>query len=580
MTRVMASSKQFGRKPSFSYILKRYSSKYPLSLDIKGLQQIHVVNTLLNNVCDFLLPFLSIVNCHTVHFFSHRHWESKIPLHLRTELEEIAQDEGRTLMRHYFSLDRPLSGSFQNHSSDLESILSKLRSCTTPSLLHSYPDIFDPHGISRTLKEHRYFRDDLDADDIGDKCRAEEGNLDPRNVSPRGRRKCISDKKRHEVDVMGSSLLHLRWLVGFDTLVDVGCGLGHLEEELRLRLRFSADEKFVEDLEVLRDHSHSYPRNPNSLNSTPLNVIGIEGNEALLRSAHARRSQLFGNYSDWHNVSVAATISRSEELTSTLKEVLDDSDERRAGWGTSDNRHFLCGLHACGGLTSSILKSYIDMIKESEKSCAGFFVVGCCHHKISERRKLYSDAFSFPLTYLEEEKEEDVTRRSIDFPLSQLLRERDFVLGQNARMSANQPLGRIQALGRKPPESLFLSAVLDVILRELYSTVSPPKKLGRKIGKEVVSEVDFLKKGLEKHGFDELPSDGILREYLDRFGAERGRVFTFYEFRSLLGAIVETVVVLDRFLFLLESGAVSKLALIQAFDPVVSPRCCALVGLT
>ena len=77
------------------------------------------------------------------------------------------------------------------------------------------------------------------------------------------------------------------------------------------------------------------------------------------------------------------------------------------------------------------------------------------------RRKSSEDVFDFPLTYLEE----DGAMRSVDFPLSRLLRDRDFVIGQNARMSANQPLARIQALGRKPTESLFLSAVLDVILK-------------------------------------------------------------------------------------------------------------------
>ena len=116
---------------------------------------------------------------------------------------------------------------------------------------------------------------------------------------------------------------------------------------------------------------------------------------------------------------------------------------------------------------------------------------------------------------------------------------------------------------------------------ELFSTVTPAKKvLGRKLGRVCDSEIEFLRKGLEKHGFEAPPADGTLHGYVDRFGMDRGKLFTFYELRSLLGSIVETVVVLDRFLFILESGAVSKVALVQAFDPVVSPRCCALVGLT
>ena len=81
----------------------------------------------------------------------------------------------------------------------------------------------------------------------------------------------------------------------------------------------------------------------------------------------------------------------------------------------------------------------------------------CCPR---ERRP--TDQFDFPLTYLDVQPTSDP-----DFPLSDHLKERDFVLGQNARMSANQPLARIRHFERQPRDSLFLSAVLDVILKGL-----------------------------------------------------------------------------------------------------------------
>ena len=118
-----------------------------------------------------------------------------------------------------------------------------------------------------------------------------------------------------------------------------------------------------------------------------LNIIGIEGSESLLRSAHARRSRLFHDYRDWKNLSVAATISRPEELTATLKEVLNDLGDVQSVEEHFDERYFLCGLHACGGLTSSTLKSFIELVSDTRAKsvCSGFFVVGCCYHKIMER---------------------------------------------------------------------------------------------------------------------------------------------------------------------------------------------------
>ncbi|KAG0274262.1 hypothetical protein BGZ97_010543, partial [Linnemannia gamsii] len=48
-------------------------------------------------------------------------------------------------------------------------------------------------------------------------------------------------------------------------------------------------------------------------------------------------------------------------------------DEDREG------RWTLCGLHACGDLTSNMIKLYL----ESSATC--LFSVGCCYHWITER---------------------------------------------------------------------------------------------------------------------------------------------------------------------------------------------------
>ena len=120
------------------------------------------------------------------------------------------------------------AGSELEHSSDLTETLSRLRSFTLSALLQSHPDLLDPHGVGLCLTKNRrvgeLLNNGIEVDNIEIK-------------SSRLPRKWISEKKHHEVDVMGSSLLRLRSLVEFNTLVDVGCGLGYLEEELRQRLR-------------------------------------------------------------------------------------------------------------------------------------------------------------------------------------------------------------------------------------------------------------------------------------------------------------------------------------------------------
>ena len=119
---------------------------------------------------------------------------------------------------------------------------------------------------------------------------------------------------------------------------------------------------------------------------------------------------------------------------------------------------------------------------------------------------------------------------------------------------------------------------------DVFTAAAPAKRvLGRKMERRCTSEIDYLKFGLERHGFERWrhPGDEVLTGYLDRFRPDRRKLLTFFEFRCCLGALVETIVLLDRFLFLLESDdVVSEAALVQCFDPVVSPRCYALIGLS
>ena len=60
---------------------------------------------LLNDICDYLVPLLPLANSHTVNFFSHDHWRTKIPANLKADLAKIADDsDAPTLMDLYFSL--------------------------------------------------------------------------------------------------------------------------------------------------------------------------------------------------------------------------------------------------------------------------------------------------------------------------------------------------------------------------------------------------------------------------------------------------------------------------------------------
>ena len=58
----------------------------------------------------------------------------------------------------------------------------------------------------------------------------------------------------------------------------------------------------------------------------------------------------------------------------------------------------------------------------------------------------------------------------------------------------------------------------------------------------------------------------------------RQHLNAFYQLRSLFAPLIEGLVLLDRLVFLLEQKNVSDAYLVKIFDPVISPRCYALIA--
>ena len=122
--------------------------------------------------------------------------------------------------------------------------------------------------------------------------------------------------------------------------------------------------------------------------------------------------------------------------------------------------------------------------------------------------------------------------------------------------------------------------------------------MGRKLRSRLITtqsgnanenELLYLRTGLSKHGIlleddnSSQPKDEILTSYLDKFRPEKRKQETIFQLRVCLASVIEAVIVLDRLLYLLENADYvggEKVGLIRCFDPVISPRCYALVAVT
>ncbi|KAG0254010.1 hypothetical protein DFQ27_007087, partial [Actinomortierella ambigua] len=96
-----------------------------------------------------------------------------------------------------------------------------------------------------------------------------------------------------------------------------------------------------------------------------------------------------------------------------------DEEEGADLYADEEERWTLCGLHACGDLTSTMIKLYL----ESSATC--LFSVGCCYHWITEKYDKQGNVMV----------QDD---NAHGFPLSTVFNEHKIHLGDHAKMIASQ----------------------------------------------------------------------------------------------------------------------------------------------
>lgn len=282
-------------------------------------------------------------------------------------------------------------------------------------------------------------------------------------------------------------------------------------------------------------------------------IIDIGDGKGYLSSTLAAHSNLNVLGVDSSMTNTVGAAKRIEKMNKTLRRKQNFRDYKRTTrfvTETTDlkrlvSEHFpdadnfgLVGLHTCGDLAASCLKIYA-----SNDDVTSMCNVGCCYHLITT------------------------------FPLSRYLKERNFTLDRNARMVAAQSLDRMVHRKEKPSDILFYRSLFQV-----YLVRNAPELLERQAGrfKKPTNFVNYVRKNLKKFGSTLAPSDGELMELYHAYSSVD--LQAFYLFRAHLAPVIESVVLLDKLLYLYENGY-EKSYLVRLFDPVVSPRCYGLISL-
>jgi hypothetical protein len=192
-------------------------------------------------------------------------------------------------------------------------------------------------------------------------------------------------------------------------IVDYGSGRGYLGVQL----------------------AHDYKRN----------ILGIESCEATVHSGERRRELLVKYHKD---------LSENQHYRTTSTLVDRETNFEDLYYQTFQSTccsFLLCGLHACGALSCSLLHHFVD-----KPSVHALVNVACCYHLLDE--KFVANPFTrkltrtirrcrVSLTFVETDRFDE--HDSCSFPLSRRLIDERTQLGRNARMLAVQSFERNQA---------------------------------------------------------------------------------------------------------------------------------------
>ncbi|XP_073846299.1 probable methyltransferase-like protein 25 [Musca autumnalis] len=488
----------------------------------------------LDSILKFMDPYWSWVNCHMVNFVTDQHWMNFVPKEIQRELQRT-EDVRECIESVFWEETANMDTKFPETVAFIQR--------TQANCLENFKEIL--------LTKEDFAKRVLKLSMV-------------QGQGPISIKEFLSEKKRHEVEITASLVNDL--IQGSDlkndntVIVDAGDGKGYLSSRLAL------------------EYGHK--------------VLGIDSNPSNTENAMERNKKL---KKAWKGLKDRAEL-ESKGITpprrGRQKQKTADSDTPNANIVDNDNyktvdkfittdlditslidSNFpdlnsqqtsvcLTGLHTCGNLASSCLKLFHH--QEKLKILCN---IGCCYHLLKE---MYSGQEFFGNKHIIDMNPET------GFPLSSYLQEKKLALGRNARMLAVQSTDRTKASKELPNISLLYRALFEILVCESLPEMKDAVQVGKLRKFNNFQEyVDLCKK---KH-----PALNVIsQERIAAVAAEgdkyKSSLDMFYLLRMSFAPVLESIILLDRLLYLLENGH-SRSYILGAFDAVVSPRRFAIISI-
>ncbi|XP_078392807.1 methyltransferase-like protein 25B isoform X2 [Cetorhinus maximus] len=371
-------------------------------------------------------------------------------------------------------------------------------------------------------------------------------------------RKHVKPKKQHEIRRLGAMVKKLCEATGCEHVVDVGSGQGHLSRYLAfghgLHLTgVEAGEELVAmarrfDKDLLLSLKKEAARKSKS-DERSRETLGLE--PARIPLPH----HLLG----W--VDPRATWEDFLQLLESEGSPEGEGEGERGRW-RAGRPFVLTGLHACGDLGPATLRQFAHC-----PSALGITAVSCCYMKTTTTSTTAGEPASPPGGGASE----------AGYPMSAWIQGLPgHGLPYKLRELACHALEDYAARLREGSAGLQVHcyrAVLETIIRQLKPSLRRP---GVQTSKKthLLPFGDYARAALQKLGLD--PGDQWDASQVQSLLAQERTVVAYFCLNLLLAPVIETLILLDRVLYLKEQSY--QCELIPLFDPTFSPRNFVLVA--
>ncbi|XP_041648515.1 protein RRNAD1 [Cheilinus undulatus] len=232
----------------------------------------------------------------------------------------------------------------------------------------------------------------------------------------------------------------------------------------------------------------------------------------------------------------------------------------------------LTGLHACGDLSATLLRHFVNC-----PHVRGITSVACCYMKITTKENPTPPGLvERPASLMTPCQESP--RSEFGYPMSSWVQGLPgHQLSYKAREGACHA---VEDYGRRLREESELlkthcyRAMLETFIRDTRPDL-------RRAGIQTIKKshllpfTEYARLGLARVGLP--PTLPLDPERVEAMLKQQGRVVVYFSLSLLLAPVVETLVLLDRMIYLQENGVESHL--VPLFDPNFSPRNFVLVAL-